>query len=445
MRQETPPSSPYIEHNEQDEDEDIDEDDELIYIGDADEVLNAWERGEDGSESDGEAGGSNQLDEIIEEESVPVRDDAKVTFSSHEGPVFCGSLHPTESLAVTGGEDDKAFVWSTETGNVVFVAADHKDTVTAAEFSADGNYLATGDMAGFIQVFKVTQDYKTVFDFEIGDMSWMLWHPAANVLFAGADSGETYVWRIPSGDCKVLQGNGHKAEMGSIGADGKTLVVGYTDGAVKVWDIKSSSVIQDITSDSPFGHTGAVTSIAVDPDNGRFLTGSEDGKILLANSTGPLCNMFPEAGSVEALAFCPDREFKIVACGTLLGKVSLWDVNRQAVRMECQNDEPTGITKVLWAGNHTLLCATLDGSIRAFDGRNGERKVSTRSFQPQRIETNAYFPLSVHAGGTHSRGVRHPLQEINERAAHHVRRSISEDIQTGDLKRKLILFLLMYI
>lgn len=51
-------------------------------------------------------------------------------------PVFCGSFHPTQNLAVTGGEDDKAFVWSTETGNVIHSIAGHKDTVIAAEFSA---------------------------------------------------------------------------------------------------------------------------------------------------------------------------------------------------------------------------------------------------------------------------------------------------------------------
>lgn len=115
---------------------------------------------------------------------------------------------------MTGGEDDKAYVWSTENADIVFEVAGHNDSVVAAEFSSDGAYLATGDMAGKIQVFKLAQNYKLVWDFEMGDMSWMQWHLAANVLFAGADTGETYVWRIPTGDCKVLDGNGHKSENG---------------------------------------------------------------------------------------------------------------------------------------------------------------------------------------------------------------------------------------
>lgn len=158
-------------------------------------------------------------------------------------------------------------------------------------------------------------------------------------------------------------------------ADGKSLIVGYADGLVKLWDIKSSTVVQTIDDSTPFGHSSQITSIAADLDNGRFLTGSEDGKIMIANSTGPLCNLFPSGGSIEALAFCPEKELKLIGCGTLEGKVSLWDVNRQAVRFECKNEDPTGITKIIWASNFQLLCATLDGSVRIFDGRSGESTV----------------------------------------------------------------------
>ncbi len=61
--------------------------------------------------------------------------------------------------------------------------------------------------------------------------------------------------------------------------------------------------------------------------------------------------------------------------GTLQGKISLWDIAKQAVRVECENTD-SGVTKLLWAPNHTLLCGTLDGSIRAFDGRSGQLKVT---------------------------------------------------------------------
>lgn len=47
-----------------------------------------------------------------------------------------------------------------------------------------------------------------------------MWHIAANVLLAGSVDGEIYMWKIPDGDCKVLQGYGCRAETGAIFPDG---------------------------------------------------------------------------------------------------------------------------------------------------------------------------------------------------------------------------------
>lgn len=313
MKTNTPPTSPYNTIEEEDADDDGDE---LIYVGDADEVLNQWEQQID---SDDEIGDEPETthNEIAE------RDDAVITFAKHNRPVFCGSLHPTLDLAVTGGEDDKAYVWSTETGEVVYEVDGHKDSIVCSQFSSDGNFLATGDLAGDIQVFKVNNNYAKVWEFSMGDMAWMQWHTSANVLLAGGETGEVYVWRIPSGDCKVLQGNGHKSEVGELTNDGKKLIVGYGDGTIKLWDIKASSVVQEILADSPLGHTSTVTCIVADTDNGIFLSGSEDGKILIAGASGALGNLMPDSGSVESLAFCPDSDIKLAACGMYIQLLKL--------------------------------------------------------------------------------------------------------------------------
>lgn len=62
--------------------------------------------------------------------------------------------------------------------------------------------------------------------------------------------------------------------------------------------------------------------------------------------------------------------------GTLQGKVSLWDVAKQAVRVECEKHETSGVTRMLWAPGHNLICGTLDGNVRGYDDRSGQQKVS---------------------------------------------------------------------
>lgn len=48
----------------------------------------------------------------------------------------------------------------------------------------------------------------------------MKWHMAANVLIAGSVNGEVFMWKLPDGDCKVLQGYGYGTEAGVILPDG---------------------------------------------------------------------------------------------------------------------------------------------------------------------------------------------------------------------------------
>ncbi|XP_016116854.1 angio-associated migratory cell protein-like [Sinocyclocheilus grahami] len=71
-----------------------------------------------------EAGNAGNADDDgweMEDEMESEQDDSELTFSKHTGSVFCVSLDPvSNSLAVTGGEDDRAFVWSVSDGDVLF-------------------------------------------------------------------------------------------------------------------------------------------------------------------------------------------------------------------------------------------------------------------------------------------------------------------------------------
>uniref|UniRef100_A0AAV2LDZ3 Angio-associated migratory cell protein n=1 Tax=Knipowitschia caucasica TaxID=637954 RepID=A0AAV2LDZ3_KNICA len=105
-----------------------------------------------------------------EDEMEADQDDSEFTFSSHKGSVFCVSLDPvTNTLAVTGGEDDKAYVWRLSDGEVLFECTGHKDSVTCALFSHDSSLVATGDMSGMIKVWKV-ENKEEIWSFEVGDL-----------------------------------------------------------------------------------------------------------------------------------------------------------------------------------------------------------------------------------------------------------------------------------
>lgn len=164
----------------------------------------------------------NMLEEPEEDADMePPEDHSSMVFKKHVGSTFSCDLHPTGTLAVTGGEDDKAYVWSVETGNVVMDCTGHKDSVIFVGFSFDGAYVATADMAGLIKVWEVNttssdQSLTVAFEYETEDLSWGLWHFGARVLIFGVESGDIYVFKIPSGETKILKGTNVKVECGKV-------------------------------------------------------------------------------------------------------------------------------------------------------------------------------------------------------------------------------------
>ncbi|MFN0069498.1 MAG: protein kinase domain-containing protein, partial [Limisphaerales bacterium] len=144
----------------------------------------------------------------------------------------------------------------------------HDATVFEADFSHEGNLLATCDMLGFVQVWR--------HDADTG--SW------------------TRVWR-------------HQAHTGSCdrvlwSPDGRTLATGGRDQIVRLWDWESRrerSVLR--------GHAGRITGLAFSADSRRLFSASQDKTIRIWDATGPDRTDSQLPGGAELglnVAFSPD-------------------------------------------------------------------------------------------------------------------------------------------
>ncbi|KAJ6665596.1 hypothetical protein lerEdw1_003439 [Lerista edwardsae] len=318
------------------------------------------------------------------EEGMEAQDDSEVTFSKHTASVFCVSLDPkTNTLAVTGGEDDKAFVWRLSDGELLFECSGHKDSVTCAGFSHDSTFVATGDMSGLIKVWQVDTK-EEIWSFEVADLEWMEWHPQAHVLLAGTADGNSWMWKIPSGECKTFQGPSCPATCGRLLPDGKRAVVGYEDGTVRIWDLKQGSSLHVLKGQD--GHQGPLTCVASNKDGSLVLTGSVDCHAKLMNTaTGKVVSVFkaeslapkPAAGeseeaesnSVESLGFC--NVMPLAAVGYLDGTLAIYDLSTQTLRHKCQHE--SGIVQLLWEESSPVVyTCSLDGAVCLWDARSGK-------------------------------------------------------------------------
>ena len=331
---------------------------------------------DDNNEDDDELvelpGGIDQLEALIEEHENRIEDQSKVVFSKHTGSVFCCGLNTSAGLVATGGEDDTGYVWSVDGGEVVYTMDGWGDSVTSVAWSSDCTMLAACDMAGSVKVWKVP-GYQLVWSFELGqDILWLRWHPVAHVLVAGTAEGQVWLWRLPGGDSKVM-GGGERVECGEVLGDGKRAVCGYSDGAVRLWDLRGGEVLHLMAG----GHKDSVTSVVGHSGREVVLSASMDSTVNIWN-----CNSGKSVGmlmcgdaqtenspsSVECLVVGKGRGEYTAVTGTLDGVVSVWDLSSQVAR--CKTKVGEGVTVIETAEN-MVYCGTLEGAVRAVDSRTG--------------------------------------------------------------------------
>ncbi len=211
---------------------------------------------------------------------------------------------PDGKLLASGGPDRVVHIWDTSTGleietlkNVVIDNAFtqvYEGPITSLAFSPNGKWLVSGseDNEGGVK-----------------DKTLLMWDTSA------------WTQQPPT----VFQGMNEDVSVLAFAPDGQTLVTGYDNGDVAVWNFNRQEINQMIS-----GHSQVVTALGFSPFEEALLlsTGSLDQTILLNNLFAPqsLNTQLAEGlGSPTRLSMNPDN--KLVAGGDTAGALSLWEID----------------------------------------------------------------------------------------------------------------------
>jgi len=371
---------------------DLQEDLGELNIGDmidGDEIVNVIDTGDDdgpppsddddddeydegGDTMDGEADGAGAM-------LYPDTDDSVLAFTAHSETVFTVATSAVGNVAASGGEDDTAFVWDLATGETKFECKGHEDSVICVKFNRDGSLLATGSMDGIIKVWK-TESGEEALELDCGDdLTWLDWHPVANFIIAGTDSGSMYMWDVPGANMSFFSGHSATVSCGGWAPDGRNFLSGGDDAALVLWSPKTGSVINKLHGSTfNLSHDTGIVCAGWHPEGGTVASGDGDGTVNISHpKNGKLLKSFKVAdGSVESIGLSCGKPTKC-ASGTMDGLLVVHDV-ATGIQLQCF-EHTAGVVQVLWhrtEANLVYTCA-LDGIVREWNVATKEVKEFT--------------------------------------------------------------------
>ena len=185
-------------------------------------------------------------------------------------------------------------------------------------------------------------------------------------LATGSHDGTVDLWQVRTGRLVQVLDNGGAVNDIVFSRDGSLLAVASGDGAVRVWDTRTGQRTFLFVN-----HGAGVLQVAFDPSGAYLASASEDHTARIWATGGiaagrPVALLAPHRGAVTAVAFSPDGRTLLTASAD--GAARLWDARiEQQLRVVAR--DPSTVASATFAGPGLFADVTAATLQRRRDGR----------------------------------------------------------------------------
>jgi WD40 repeat protein len=311
----------------------------------------------------------------------------RIAVLRHEARIRSLAFSSDSRKLLTTSADGSAGIWHTSSGEAACAMLHHSDGIQNGAFDCDNRLVATvsEDRTAILWRLGLGGRFGSAF-LHADRVTLIAFHPSGDAFVTAGDDGRVRVWDIRSES--LLQTFAHETPVldFAISPDGKQLVTGNADGRASLWDWGSAQDPRAILR-----HHDSILTVQFTPDGRRVLTGSADRTMRVWNSEDgrPIGRTYRHSGKVNSLA-CSADGMKVLTCDQD-GASRLWRLETKADAMPAPIAHPAEITgAALGLDSAIILSYCTDNRVRIW---TAEGKLSTAPLlHPARVHAVAYHP-----------------------------------------------------